>query len=223
MICPHCGIGVSIEFEEYGHVNSNDEKLHEIQQGNCPECNGLIVCLNSGHFQNELIHGEMQNVFVSKQKFLLYPLNSSRLVEKETPSSYKKDFLEACNVLPISPKASAALSRRILQQILHDEYKIKRKNLVEEIEEFLKNASIPSYVKGAVDAVRNYGNFAAHPTKDTNTGEIVEVEAGEAEWLIEVLEALFDITFVQPKRLEEKQKQLNEKLSKVGKPPMKKS
>jgi hypothetical protein len=74
----------------------------------------------------------------------------------------------------------------------------------------------------AIDAIRNVGNFAAHPLKDTNTGEIVEVEPGEAEWLIEVLEALFDFTFVQPKRLEERRKKLNAKLTTLGKPPMKK-
>ena len=73
----------------------------------------------------------------------------------------------------------------------------------------------------AVDAIRNVGNFAAHPLKDTNTGQIVDVEPGEAEWLLEVLEALFDFTFVQPKRLDERKKKLNEKLQALGKPPMK--
>lgn len=40
--------------------------------------------------------------------------------------------------------------------------------------------------------MRNIGNFAAHPLKDTSTGEILPVEAGEAEWNLETLEALFD-------------------------------
>ena len=73
----------------------------------------------------------------------------------------------------------------------------------------------------AIDAIRNIGNFAAHPLKDTNTGEIVDVESGEAEWLLEVLEALFDFTFVQPKRLAAKKEKLNLKLKSLGKPPMK--
>jgi hypothetical protein len=45
------------------------------------------------------------------------------------------------------------------------------------------------------------------------------VEAGEAEWTLEVLEALFD--FVQPAKLEAKKNALNKKSSDAGKPPMK--
>jgi hypothetical protein len=80
---------------------------------------------------------------------------------------------------------------------------------------------VPSYLAQAIDAVRNIGNFAAHPLKDTNTGEIIEVESGEAEWLLEVLEALFDFAFIQPIRLEQKKSALNQKLESIGKPPMK--
>ena len=76
-------------------------------------------------------------------------------------------------------------------------------------------------MSSAIDAVRNIGNFAAHPIKDTNTGEIVEVEPGEAEWLLDVLEGLFDFYFVQPAELRRKREALNEKLEAAGKPPMK--
>jgi hypothetical protein len=48
-----------------------------------------------------------------------------------------------------------------------------------------------------IDAIRNVGNFAAHPLKSTNTGLILDVEPSEAEW------------------------PLDKKLSEAGKPPMK--
>jgi Domain of unknown function (DUF4145) len=108
-----------------------------------------------------------------------------------------------------------------LQSVLRDEFKIKHASLAQEIEEFIQRKDVPSYLTEAVDAVRNIGNFAAHPLKDTNTGEMVEVEPGEAEWLLEVNESLFDFAFVQPKRLEERKKNLNAKLSAMGKPAMK--
>ena len=73
-----------------------------------------------------------------------------------------------------------------------------------------------------LDAVRNIGNFASHPIKEKHTGEVLPVELGEAEWNLDVIESLFDFLFVQPKKLEVKQKTLNEKLAKAGKPPMKK-
>lgn len=69
--------------------------------------------------------------------------------------------------------------------------------------------------------MRNIGNFAAHPIKSTNTGEIIDVEPGEAEWLLDVLEGLFDFYFVQPAILKAKRDKLNQKLVDAGKPPMK--
>ena len=152
---------------------------------------------------------------------ILYPKFSSRPVEPEVPRNYRQDFGEATGVLGISPKASAAISRRMLQNILRDDLGVTSSSLSKEIDEFISQKGVPSHLSGAVDAVRNVGNFAAHPLKDTNTGEIVDVEPEEAEWLLDVLEALFDFAFVQPKRLDTRQKQLNAKLAGIGKPKMK--
>lgn len=49
-------------------------------------------------------------------------------------------------------------------------------------------------------AIRMIGNFAAHPMTSTNTGEVVDVEPGEAEFLLSVLEELLDYYFVRPAR-----------------------
>ncbi|MCC6569264.1 MAG: DUF4145 domain-containing protein [Anaerolineales bacterium] len=98
---------------------------------------------------------------------------------------------------------------------------MKARNLDKEIEEFISLKDLPSYISEAVDAIRNIGNFAAHPIKNTNTGEIVDVEPGEAEWLLEVLIALLDFSFVQPEKLRKRKEELNKKLETVGKQPMK--
>ena len=85
----------------------------------------------------------------------------------------------------------------------------------------MNSGQLPSHAAGAIDAIRNIGNFAAHPSKSTTTGEIVEAEAGEAEWNLNVLEHLLDFYFVQPAETDREKKALNEKLSEIGKPPMK--
>lgn len=85
----------------------------------------------------------------------------------------------------------------------------------------MDSGKLPSHVAEAIDAVRNTGNFAAHPMKSQSTGEIVPVEAGEAEWNLDVSEALFDFYFVQPGLLKKKKDALNAKLQEAGKPPMK--
>lgn len=93
--------------------------------------------------------------------------------------------------------------------------------MAQEIQEALDSGHLPSHLAESLDAIRNIGNFAAHPIKSKSTREVVPVEPGEAEWNLEVLEALFDFFFVQPARLRKKRDALNKKLSDVGKPPMK--
>jgi len=137
------------------------------------------------------------------------------------PQKYTGDYREACLVLSDSPKASAALSRRCLQLLLRDEAKVTHGNLSSEIDQVLAAKMLPPPIAGAVDGIRNIGNFAAHPMKSTNTGEIIEVEDGEAEWCLDVLESLFDFFFVQPKVLAEKKAALNKKLTDAGKNAMK--
>ncbi|QEH32906.1 hypothetical protein OJF2_13910 [Aquisphaera giovannonii] len=69
-------------------------------------------------------------------------------------------------------------------------------------------------------AARQVGNLAAHPTREIATGEIMEVEPGEAEWLIEVVELLFDFSFVQPEQLTQRKAALNARLAAAGKNPI---
>jgi hypothetical protein len=140
-------------------------------------------------------------------------------LSKDVPEKYAADYREACNVLADSPKASAALSRRCLQRILREVAGVKASDLSKEIDAVCP--SLPSAIAEAVDAIRVIGNFAAHPVKSTNTGEIVDVEPGEAEWSLDVLESLFDFYFVQPAKLAAKKDAMNKKLTDAGKSPMK--
>ncbi len=139
---------------------------------------------------------------------------------REVPDAFAQDYREACLVLNDSPKASAALSRRCLQHLLREVAHVKAGNLSDEIGQVCESGTLPSDLAGAIDAVRTLGNFAAHPTKNTNTGEIVGVEPEEAEWLLDTLEGLFDFYFVRPTRMKEKRDRLNQKLKEAGKPEM---
>ena len=90
-----------------------------------------------------------------------------------------------------------------------------------EIQEVIDTGKLPSHIAESIDAIRNTGNFAAHPAKSTSTGEIIEVEPGEAEWNLDVLESLFDYYYVQLAVIKRKRDALNAKLKEAGKPPMK--
>lgn len=170
----------------------------------------------------------LKHVFVIAQDNALLEIYPPLPPEKPRPepaqaviSPYRDDYNEAAAVLKDSPKASAALSRRLLQHLIREKAGIKKANLSLEIDELLANSGLPSRINESVDAIRNVGNFAAHPIKSTNTGEIVDVEPGEAEWNLDVLDMLFDFYFVQPALIQAKKEALNKKLQDAGKPPMK--
>ncbi len=227
MICPKCNLGIRFEISSTSPVYNEEHPTikqygFDVAHGFCPECNQFVVLLRHGkwwspNYNNE---GSQELTGILSQQ-IIFPLTALKKVEPEVPESYRREFQEAYSVLQISPRASAAMSRRLLQTILREEFGIKKRNLADEIDAFLSTPGIPSYLSQEIDAIRNVGNFASHPIKNTQTGEIVEVEPGEAEWLIDVLDALFDFVFIQPVKMEKRRVQLNEKLTAAGKPSMK--
>lgn len=99
--------------------------------------------------------------------------------------------------------------------------KVKPGNLADEIQQVIDSGKLPSDLSESIDAIRNVGNFAAHPLKSQNSGAILDVEPNEAEWTLDVLEELFDFYFVRPAQLKKKKAALDQKLKDAGKPPMK--
>jgi hypothetical protein len=70
-----------------------------------------------------------------------------------------------------SPKASAALGRRCLQHLLREAAKVKPGNLADEIQQVIDSGKLPSDLAESIDAIRNLGNFAAHPMKSQHSGK----------------------------------------------------
>jgi Domain of unknown function (DUF4145) len=150
---------------------------------------------------------------------MAHPQNASaRPLPAEVMDPYRSDFEEAVAVLPLSPKASAALSRRNLQAVLRDKAATTSKDLFDQIKEVIASGKLPSHIADGLHAVRNIGNFAAHEIKSKVTGAIVDVETGEAEWNLDVLESLFDFYFVEPAKTAKRKAELNKKLKEAGKP-----
>jgi len=219
MKCPHCVDSFFPEFHEQevnwpdsGYTITDHGQHWCVKTTKCPACEKAIIFLLSRPQNNSAL---VRNLT------LVLPRGVARApLSPDVPEKYAADYREACLVFWDSPKASAALSRRCLQHLLTNEAGVKG-DLADQIQKVLDAKSLPSYLAQAIDGVRNVGNFAAHPTKSKSTGEIVEVEPGEAEWLLDTLEGLFDFYFVQPALLKKKQDALNAKLADMGKPPMK--
>lgn len=210
MKCPHCLVSFHEQLNTAG-LRQDQDSVWSASHTLCPACKKIIVYLVKSHPSGMHIGS-----------FMVYPRGISRTpLPVDVPDQYARDYKEACLVLSDSPKASAALSRRCLQNILRAIPKVKPSDLSKEIDEILNSKQLPSHLADAIDAIRALGNFAAHPMKSTNTGAIVEVEEGESEWLLDVLEGLFDFYFVQPAILQKKRDLLNKKLQDAGKPPLK--
>ena len=221
MKCPHCRVEFHYEPESTYIGRDSDDSDWVLEQAYCPACKKIILLLLNGvGVYNKVTKGVYYNR--AKKYFFVYPKSSSRPpCPLEVPKKFAEDYTEACLVISDSPKASAALSRRCLQNILREVAKVKHDNLCNEIQEVIDSKSLPSYIVEIIDAVRNIGNFAAHPIKSKKTGEILSVEPGEAEWNLDVIEALFDFYFIQPAIIKKKKAALNKKLKEAGKKPMK--
>lgn len=207
MKCPHCSISFHENLENSGLGQDGHGNFWGTTICNCPSCKEKIVYLFNGRDNIWLVHPKST-------------LRSTVPVEVDD-KVVVSDYQEACLVLSDSPKASAALSRRSLQHILREKVGVKPADLIKEIQEIIDGDMLPADLAENLDVVRNIGNFAAHPTKSSSSGEIVEVEPGEAEWNLDVLEELIDYLYVRPARTKAKKEALNEKLIDAGKQPIK--
>lgn len=219
MKCPHCLTAFHDNVEQRiigDDISSSWGLLKRI----CPECRRFILSLKEDYDRYPAAGGKVG--YGGNREFLCYPKVFSRTpLPTEVPESYATDYRESCLTLVDSTKASAALSRRCLQHLLREEAKVKHGNLADEIQQVLDAGKLPSHILDSLDAIRNIGNFAAHPMKSKASGEIIEVEPGEAEWNLDVLESLFDYFFVRPAIHKKKRDALNAKLKEAGKPEMK--
>jgi hypothetical protein len=178
------------------------------------------VWLETSHIEVDAIAGAHEAV---DSLVLVNPRGAQRsksppeVVDEDAPLA--ADYDEACLVLADSPKSAAALARRCLQHILHEKAGATQSNLNDQIDHVL--AGLPSHLSASVDGVRTVGNFAAHPMKSTNSGELLDVEPGEAEWTLDTVEALMDFFYVAPAQTAAKRAAMNAKLSAAGKPPLK--
>jgi hypothetical protein len=215
MKCPHCHTAFH-DKESTINVGNDAEGSWRIIKSECPECHKCILFLES----YELVGINTPGKTLSRT--IIRPKGSSQLpAPLGVPPEIAEDYNEACVVLPDSPKASAALSRRCLQNLLRSAAQVKQGDLAKEIQQVLDSDALPTYLAESIDAIRNIGNFAAHPNKSLQSGEIIPVEPGEAEWNLDVLEELFDFYYVKPAVIAKKRAELDSKLAAAGKPPMK--
>ena len=213
MKCPHCRVTIHENPTRQQIVHRNKLTGFYVTSHHCPACDKYILFLDDS---DEQAVGNVVQIVPAG--------NSREPVPVEVPRNIAADYTEACNTLPISAKASAALARRALQSILREQG-YKAKGLATEIDLLLNETdlrkAITMSLRQTIDGIRNFGNFSAHPVSDLTTLQIIDVEPHEAEWCLEILEEIFQHFYVRPEEAKKRKAALNAKLAAAGKPPVK--
>lgn len=126
------------------------------------------------------------------EKWQLLPESQAKVLPEYIPQAIQEDYYEACRIRDLSPKASATLSRRCLQGMIRDFYKINKPRLKDEVDALEK--LVDPLTWEAIDSVREVGNIGAHMEKDINL--IIDVDPEEAQLMIELLEQLIDDWYI---------------------------
>lgn len=213
MKCPHCGTAIRLWMDSCKMTTEHERKgdpIASVELGFCPECNEPIIDLEVGVLVG--FSTDRNYRWEPKRKERIYPTHTYiPKLDEAVPKKYADQYYESYRVLPISPKASATLSRYLLQMVLHEELGITKRNLEEEIKELEERDLVSAALAKMLQVFRRVANFGAHPKKSTNSNEIVEIEKGEAEIMLDLLQELFDCLFVKPKQQEAFLKNIKEK------------
>ncbi len=229
-LCPFCAVATAPKWT-WSHLDDRSKKMSTFcaRWGQCNNCGEFLVQI--GMFDREYFNARYPGMLGDpfdeieawgngvRRVWYAQPRSYSRPVDPHVPPNIAEDYREAAAVLELSPKASAALSRRCLQHVIREHLEIKKRDLYNEIQVVLDSNKFSSALADALHHVREIGKFAAHPIKSELTGEIFDVEPGEAEWLLETLDALFDEVFVKPAVFKERKAAIQRKIDESKKKP----
>ena len=163
----------------------------------CPICDRLIVnfCNKDG---------------------CVYPgrpaLSSRARLSDDVPSELAVEYHTAAQVIPYSPEASAAISRRLLHRFLESHVGAGGGSLAERIEAATSSGELPPYLRDALDTLAQVARLDVDDAKSARPDVLAPTQPGEPEWLLDVLDQLFDLYFVQPARLQRKRARLEEQV-----------
>jgi hypothetical protein len=128
---------------------------------------------------------------------MIFPISSiAPLPADDMPKEIKDDYIEARNIVNMSPRASSALLRLALQKLVASLGE-KDVDLNKAIGNLVKKG-LPVTIQQALDCVRVIGNNAVHP------GELdLKDDRGTAISLFSLINMIVDVMITQPRQVKE--------------------
>lgn len=224
--CPFCSMSQTVTSEKFSLTTGLFELGDDIAEGrvaiegHATSCsNGLCrkttieVMIGSPKFLSGSFRG------VDNDKVILNTqIRPQALIKPQPdyiPAALIEDYNEACLIRNLSPKASATLTRRCLQGMIRHFCGITKGRLIDEINALRESVddgtadrSISIESVDAIDAVRGIGNIGAHMEK--NIDHIIDVEPGEAQAMIELIELLFAEWYIAKHKRSERFRRLDQ-------------
>lgn len=186
--CPYCRRDTTITTNDYSFAYTDKGSIRVYTSiVCCPNMRCKKSTIFNSKYDIEFVNGKgMQTTGNPISCVQIEPSYSANEIPDYVPESIRNDYLEACKIIELSPKASATLSRRCIQGMIRDFWKISKKTLNEEINEL--RGKIDNSLWSGIDALRKIGNIGAHMERDINT--IVEVDSEESQLLVNMIETL---------------------------------
>jgi hypothetical protein len=136
----------------------------------------------------------------------------------DIPRELEAEYRTAARILADSPEASAALSRRLLQRFLTTHVGACGGGLAEQVRRAADSERMPPYLSEALRTLSMVAKLESDANKSLRPEALTAVEPGEPEWLLDILQSLFDLYFVQPARLRRKLDALEERIGPTAAP-----
>jgi Domain of unknown function (DUF4145) len=144
-----------------------DDHLKQIK--NCSIGEPLYIELNEGIYSDWKVENinyskcySCDNISIWRHNVLLYPVTQSQyLPNVDMPDEIRRDFLEAAEIIMLSPRGACALLRLAVQKLcMH--LGGQGKNINDDVALLVRNG-LSKKVQKALDSVRVIGNEAVHP------------------------------------------------------------
>ncbi|MDH5670894.1 MAG: DUF4145 domain-containing protein [Myxococcales bacterium] len=206
--CPSCGLSTEVAADRVQRSvttvmseNAVGPRLFALSAVVCPNrlCMQLSVTM-AMHALRKDAHGSVAADERPLRSWDLVPGPKGRQLPNYVPDAVSAEYAQACQILDISPSAAALLARRCLQGMVRDFWGVKKTFLADELDGIEDKVDRETWE--AIEAVRRRGSIAKHFEKGTNV--LIEVDRGEPEALLRLIEYLVEDWYVARRRRQQR-------------------